>query len=133
MREWSPCVQGGRWFLEDVMLNTKALRNEAKVAFISQLSQKVIYIATQCWASSIDSRLKDVNSIILAARKFDLTKVEIFTDAEITEITQDLKDLHALGMKKRMNEHLISVLRNRGMADEVLEKCVASEEDLKRS
>lgn len=115
------------------MLNTKALRNEAKVAFISQLSQKVIYIATQCWASSIDSRLKDVNSIILAARKFDLTKVEIFTDAEITEITQDLKDLHALGMKKRMNEHLISVLRNRGMADEVLEKCVASEEDLKRS
>ncbi len=114
------------------MLNTKALQKEARAAFVQQASQLVIFIATQCYAWKFDDKLKELNVIITAAQKFDVTKAKAFTEEEIKEFTQDLKDLHALGMKKRINEHVISVLKNKGLEEDVLVKCVASEEELKK-
>lgn len=115
------------------MLNTKALRNEAKAAFVPQVSQLVIFITTQAYVYRFDDKLKELNTIIVAAQKFEVTRAKVFTEEEIKELTQDLKDLHALGMKRRMNEHLIAALKNKGLEEEALVKCVATEEELKKS
>jgi len=97
------------------MLNIETLRTAARAKFKALVTDRVTYIARDCWDINVKSKLEAIKDIIEAARKMGATETRLLTDEMVTELEGDLRILITLEMKAEAYAHLRGAMQVLGI------------------
>jgi len=101
------------------MERTAELKERAKAQFAKVVKEKVDWIAARCWPCNIAVNLKEMNNIIEAGQKMEVTTAIIFNEEEIKKLVEDFTPLRTLKMDADIKALLIRTLEDKGIHHEV--------------
>lgn len=104
------------------MLNVQELKAGAEKKFAAEIIDKVGYIAGECWARHVEFKLGEINEVIAAGRKLQVTDAKQFSEAELKELEADLLTLKHLGMKNEIIDHLSKALITAGVSPAIFNR-----------
>lgn len=104
------------------MLNVQELKASAEKKFAAEIVDKVNYIATDCWPNHVEFKLGEINEVIAAGRKLQVTEAKQFSEEEIKELESDLVTLKRVGMKSEAVDHLSKALIDAGVSPAIFNR-----------
>ena len=92
-------------------------QEEARKALPVTIAE-IIQEFKRSWITNIGARFKSLNAAIISAQNFEISKVAVVSDEEISQHTVTLTNLLNLKMSEQIQELVMELLREKGLEDE---------------
>lgn len=95
------------------------IKERSKVQFAKVMKAKVRWLAKNCWPSHLEFKLKEINEIIEAGRKMEVTTASLLDEKEIKEYAEKFAPLLTLEMGNDVYALLVFALEAKGVHHEI--------------